>query len=391
MRCLKYIKIWLFTAAFFNAQDLLQAEPYAFTAVRPNANTHRADMESLLDYLQHDPALVAEIEQRGFVRIFVGAESAGKDTIKDEVEQILRAVGITRKIEVRQIEIPKVTSLDGQEVDESTLTSQELEEAESQREQAVAEDLASRRGVKRITGYISDTFRKYVKESYAKPTRAEVMTGAGSKAIPFVSSTAQFVANFAAHPGAAIGSITLSLALDTFHGIWVSTWLNFQDKLEKYNGTTFQTVFNWAYGQFWGIAFRTISYLGGIAQNSVASKEYILTTAITSVVGSVVGTRGYQGLNRLYELGVYSYQGRAVRQQWMRDFLYMIQSTQFNIGGEWNIPIFWGLWSFSQILDLYFMARSRIAEQRPGLVIVDPAILRRGSCFADLKAFGFGT
>lgn len=211
--------------------------------------------------------------------------------------------------------------------------------------------------------YIGKTLYK----SIHRPSWPEIVSGIGSKAYPFTVSFVQFIHAYYEHPIALTAAITLSFVLDTFHGCWVSSWLDFQDKLKKERGGKYQTIFNWAYGQWWGISFRTIAYLSGVSKDWVLSWNYIIPVFTTSLIGSAIGSRAYQGLNKLYELGVYSKYRRDFTQLYIRDTMFMIAGTQLGLG---NMIGFWGMFTAEQGLGIYFWIKGELSSHRPMLLIV---------------------
>ncbi len=208
-------------------------------------------------------------------------------------------------------------------------------------------------------------------KSIAIPSKAEIIAGISSKAYPFAVGMAQYVHAYWDNPIGLIAASSLSLALDTFHGVFASTWLNFQDRLNKVRGTRYQTIFNFAYGNLWGICFRTIAWAAGVAKNSPISMEFISVALTAGLTGTIMGTKGYQGLNKLAEMGVISYKTRNLILQ-LKDIPFMIGGTQFGLGNT-------KLWALCFLLEhgpnLGFYVASVSKSQKPMLVIAPKNII----------------
>lgn len=218
---------------------------------------------------------------------------------------------------------------------------------------------------------------KTLYKSIHAPSLAEILKG--SVLVPIALS--QYFVAYIDKPVALLSSITVSLLIETFHNIWVSSWLDFQKRLKQEKGQRYQLVFNWTYGQFWGIVFRTISYSAGVAKDWVLSWSYIIPAISTAIVSSFTGSLAYNGLNKLYQLGVYSKSKRDFTQLYIRQALAIIIGTQFCLGA--NMAVFWGLFSFQQSQNLYYWVKSELSLQKPMILIVDKKT-RETSDFAKL-------
>ena len=148
----------------------------------------------------------------------------------------------------------------------------------------------------RELGFLGRTFVN----SLTKPTWVEAGLGLATKG-PVFGLAAAWWGNLL-YPGDPIAlgaALGLSLALETYHGLFIRSWLNVQRVLERDRGPLYQQVFNLAYTQGTAAAFRTIMWSARPNETiPVWSLEYLRDIGIMTVAGTFFGTLGYNGCER---------------------------------------------------------------------------------------------
>jgi hypothetical protein len=393
--------VMLLALSAFAGMVQAQESEWQFGYTSEGASPLRRDLEQLEDHLRDHPEVVAELKRNGVIRIVIDkarddADKTTKVDVRKEVEAILARIGVKKKIQtiVIKVDLKKLKEDALAEVAEEfkdpSLSQNQIEALQNLPvDEAAPPESRVKTGVKKIfrtlfmpaakvvwwpfkqLGYAGSTLAS----SYAKPTPEEISVGVASKAYPFGLSVMNALNSYSESPIAMGSAIGLSLALDTFHGVWVSTWLNFQNRIQIEKGKAFQVIFNYAYGQFWGMMFRTISYLSGTTQNSAVSTEFLIISNSTGAITQFSSSFAYQGLNRLLATGTYSYRKRAFIQQFLRDTPYMIEQLQLYVGTPSSMIAFWALWTYNQTQSLYFYLRGQLAPHRPSITIGPSQVL----------------
>ncbi len=312
----------------------------------------RENISALSQFLSENPGLVEEIKSKGFFRIFLSPEMKSEwPFIEEKLRKSIEPFGLSKRIDIVPISFHKNQN-------------QETSPKTPNKEEKKSNPLT---WLPRQLSFLAKSFLS----SLHRPSRSHIIGGALSKLIPFTFSTVGNVANYSHTPDMMMASIGLSFALDTFHGIWVASWMRFQDRIQEKKGVIFQTIFNWAYGQFWGVWFRGFSYMAGKAKDSPFSINYLSTSFATSIVSNITGTIGTNGLNDLFKKGHITYDGNGQRQQWVRDVPFMIEQYFFSLGTEKAMMIFWSFYTVNQASSIYYRLRGTLAKERPLIFITD--------------------
>jgi hypothetical protein len=195
----------------------------------------------------------------------------------------------------------------------------------------------------------------------------------------FVGGLAYAVATAHGHYVAFLMTAALSLALETFHGVWVNTWDTFQNKIGLQRGNNYQSMFNLVYGQLAAASFRAITYFVFFNVAAPWTLPYWSSILIMTIVGTICGTLGYRGLNSLYQKGRVPRKGRAGLQQ-MRDFFMMLVGPFFGTGN-----LLWTAISFSvmQVGDLIIFGVDQRAKTRPIVYLADERVAASNT-FSDI-------
>ena len=324
-------------------------------------------LAELPQVLAADPALKDSLNKLGRVRLIL-AKNAPNGSLTDadaaRVSESLRSMGVTAKFEVEKISVDWKPVSKQAEATPAPAT-------EQQKTQVVQSNLW-----RSIIGPITWPFRQlaYLSQTlhnaYTAPTAAELIGGVVSKIVPTIMTIGVWGAMYTGHPLALIAALTFSIGLNVFHGVWINTWSNFQNKLGKEKGLNYQSIFNLVYGQFWGALFRFIAWTA--LPNTVPpwSLQYWKDMGVSTVVGSFFGSLGYQGLNALYDNGRISRWQRSAIQQ-IRDLFFCLTGVFFGSGG---MPMFWATFAIQQTLDLLIYIVSLTAKRRPIMYMADEAV-----------------
>jgi hypothetical protein len=221
----------------------------------------------------------------------------------------------------------------------------------------------------RELAYAAGMLKAAFKESKA-PRWNEVLGGVVGKIVPAIVNLGIFAAMYHGHPVALALSAALSLAVETFHGVWVNAWDTFQSKIGRHRGLVYQNVFNFIYGQMISGGFRTITYftIGNVPPPWAI--EYWKAVSLMTFIGTFCGTLGYRGLNSIYDKGRIPRWGRAGIQQ-LRDFCMMMIGPFFGTG---NMFMTWLLFGIMQSVDLTIYAVDRRLDTRPLIYLADERV-----------------
>lgn len=207
-----------------------------------------------------------------------------------------------------------------------------------------------------------------------RPTWKEVGGGFVGKIAPGILNAVAFWAMYNAsgpHHAAAAVAIGLSLAVETFHGVWADSWNNLQAKLSAYRGSVYQGVFNFVYGGLIGASYRLVAFIA-LSMAPPWTGEYWAPMIVMMLIGTFVSTLGFRGMNGLYEKGVITRWGRSKR-QYLRDIFMMVTGPLFGTG---YVMLTWVAFAIQQSLDLYFFYRNNRTPTEPILYVSDPGVAR---------------
>ncbi len=207
-------------------------------------------------------------------------------------------------------------------------------------------------------------------DAFTRPLWSEVAGGVATKAFPLTTSLGVYWATVGlSHPLALGGLVALSLFQETFHGVFLNTWNNFQQSLSRLRGFSYQMYFNLIYMQGFGALYRALAWSAHpdkvIAPWSLA---YWKDVAFMSLVGTFFGTLGYNGLNALYTKGRLKRWQRSGIQQ-LRDMLFLLAGPFFATG---SMHLFWAVFAFQQSLDLAIALLAWRARTRAILYVAAP-------------------
>lgn len=199
--------------------------------------------------------------------------------------------------------------------------------------------------------------------AFTRPTLSEFVGGAVTKTPPFIANVVTWwVAIGPSHPVLLSMAIALSLALETFHGVFLNTWNNFQDGIYKQRSGSYQITFNWLYMQATGAMFRTLAWAADATGKVVPvwSWRYWKDLGIMSLAGTFFGSLGYRGLNALHQkYRLKRWQRSAIQQ--VRDLFMLIAGPFFAAGA---MEVFWMIFLVQQGLDLAIFIAGIMATQR---------------------------
>ena len=221
----------------------------------------------------------------------------------------------------------------------------------------------------RELSYAAGMLKVSFKESKS-PRWNEIVGGVVSKIIPAVINIGIFATMYNAHPLALVLAASLSLSVETFHGVWVNAWDTFQSKIGRHRGMLYQNLFNFFYGQMISGSYRLIAYLslGNVAPPW--SFAYWKDMSMMTIIGTFCGTLGYRGLNSIYEKGRIPRWGRAGIQQ-LRDFCMMMIGPFFGTG---NMFMTWLLFGVMQSVDIGIFIIDRMLATRPIVYVADERV-----------------
>jgi hypothetical protein len=332
--------------------DDLQARVFI---VHPGQSPLALTLATLPAALAADPSLRESLARSGRIRLVVDKAGAGGLTSAHAaaIDQRLLDLGINRKLEVEPLDLKGQTRAPA----ETAVAAPAPQEQKRSWLKAVFLEPAFL--VRQFTG------------SLTKPRRSEFMGGVMSSAPSFWLSLTYFTAVFLPHhPFAFTALLGLTIALKTFHGVWVNSWANFQSRLVRLRSVSYLSTFNLVYGQATAALYRAITCAAIPKTVSPLQWQYWKDQLIISMVGAFFGTLGYQAGNELYEKGVVSRKGRS----------FVIQGRQISIdlGGMFfktgKMGPFWIIFAAQQTLDFIFYILTASARARPIVYIVSNAV-----------------
>ena len=219
--------------------------------------------------------------------------------------------------------------------------------------------------------YLWKTLKSSFNES-GTPRWNEIAGGVAGKIVPAFVNIGILATTYKAHPAALVLAASLSLAVETFHGVWVNAWDTFQSKIGRQRGMIYQNLFNFAYGQMISGSYRAIGHFSLPNVAAPWSVEYWKDMSVMTVIGTFVGTLGYRGLNSLYEKGRVPRWGRASIQQ-LRDFCGMMIGPFFGAG---NMAATWALFGAMQAVDLVIFMIDKNTDTRPIVYVADESVAK---------------
>ena len=317
--------------------------------------------------LAADPSLKDSLNKLGRVRLIL-AKNASADSLTEadakKVNETLRGMGVTAKFEVEKIHIDAKPATQAQ-------TPAPAPAAGEQKAAVTAGKLW-----RYLLGPVTWPFRqlgylaKTLYNAYTAPSTSELIGGVVSKIVPTIMTIGVWSTMYTGHPIALAAALAVSIGLNVFHGLWINTWSNFQNKLGREKGLNYQSIFNLVYGQFWAALFRFIAWTA--LPNTVPpwSPQYWKDMGMSTVIGSFFGSLGYQGLNTLYDNGRISRWQRSAIQQ-VRDLFFTLTGVFFGSGG---MAMFWATFALQQAFDLLIYLVSIKAKRRPIMYMADEAV-----------------
>ncbi|MBI4375545.1 MAG: hypothetical protein HY549_03755 [Elusimicrobia bacterium] len=342
-------------------KDAPAARALVFLALQGRA-VQESTWDGLIRRISQEPELARELSGKARVRLVLAGNNpragALSEADKPELAQALAASGIAIPIEVEKVPIDwSKPERGGRDSGQAALS------AKASRARFTIASLIAEPAFLARTFWVSVT----------RPTLSEILGGIATKAVPFVISVGVWTHDIGTgKPLALAAAIGLSFALDTFHGIWINTWNNFQHNVYKLRGSDYQFLFNWGYGQLWNVTFRSIIWSSKPGIIAPWAFAYWGDVIKSSVPGTVFGTLGYRGLNNLYGHGRIKRWQRSALQQ-LRDIFFLVSSTFFMAG---SMGRFWAVFWAQQSIDFAIYVLSVILKKRDILYVVDPEIAR---------------
>lgn len=211
----------------------------------------------------------------------------------------------------------------------------------------------------REAAYVGHTFSRGLQ----RPTWQQAVSGFVTKGPVFVASIAAWSALLLpTHVVTFLAVAALSFSLETFHGIFVASWLNVQRFIERERGLPYQFVFNFAYIQLGGALFRALAWSS--IPNTIPpwSLTYWRDVSFMTVVGTFSGSLGYNGVNALQSKGYLSDNFRAYVQHF-RDVFMLGNGIFFGAG---LMTIFWTIFAVQQMFDLMLYYVGKSVRPKPG-------------------------
>lgn len=211
----------------------------------------------------------------------------------------------------------------------------------------------------REAAYVRHTFSRGMQ----RPTWQQAASGFVTKAPVFIASVVAWSALLLpTHVVAFLAVVTLSFSLETFHGIFVASWLNVQRFIESERGLPYQVVFNFVYIQFGGGLFRVLAWSSIPDTIPPWSLTYWRDVSFMTVVGSFFGSLGFNGVNALQHKGYLSDNFRAYVEHF-RDVFMLGNGIFFGAG---LMTIFWTIFAVQQVFDatLYYVGKK--LRPKPG-------------------------
>ncbi len=360
----------------------------------------RATLAELPRLLVAEPAYARQLNEAGLVRLVV-ARRGGllSPSQKGAVEAALRAAGVSAPVALETVPLQSRPDLPAASASAPS----------AGKSAAAGRALAAALWPAREAGYLARAFFA----SMTLPTREEITGGLVTKGPAFVMSALWWAALFmpghlvagaqalglahglartlallhmrlpsvfAEHPGPFAAAMAGSLLLETFHGIWVNTWQNFQKIIGTQRGANYQSAFNFLYMQSTTLFFRFVTWT--VIASTVMPwhpAAYLGQIGVPNVIGTFIGSLGFFGLNSLYDKGRISRRARSWIQQG-RDFFFLVAGTFLFSGFMYAYLIPFGL---QQLLDIFLYKKSLKTASKPILYVAD-ARLAASSGFRSL-------
>lgn len=338
--------------------------------VRPGQAPVAIDMASLERTLEAEPELAAALNASGKIRVVTNGGVGRGRLSPDEIEQVrarMRRLGLNAAVQVERIVIEETAGGVGD-------SSAHAQDGIPPPARTVAKS-----GIRR---YLLDALTAPLREarflartfiaSFTWPSRSEILMGLATKSVPFGINVATWWAMIGpAHPWALAAALALSLYLESFHGAFINTWTNFQNSLHRQRSGAYQITFNFLYMQSTGALFRYFSWIANPGKVAPPwSVQYWRDLGVMTIVGTVFGSLGYQGLNRLYEKGVITRFHRSMIQQ-LRDLMFLVAGPFFAAGA---MNLFWLIFLIQQSIDLALFIAGIAASKRVLVYVSDPAV-----------------
>ena len=357
---------------FHRPLDYRIADSIKFFLIRPGRAPIAATMSSLDSVLKAHPEAALALNKNGVVRLVLGNRAAEELAASPEFKaKYPAALGVAEVSPLKQawdgiVGNPLLTLAafpfklayralkPGPKTPSAPLPRPTLADALALPGRALAE-----------ARFLGRTFR----DSMTRPLTSEVLGGIATKSWPLTVSIGVYWTTIGpAHPLAMAGLMALSLFQETFHGVFLNTWNNFQESLSRLRGFSYQMYFNLIYMQGFGAMYRALSWSANPHQTIPPwSPFYWKDVMVMSLVGTFFGTLGYNGLNTLYAKGRLKRWQRSGIQQ-LRDALFLLAGPFFATG---SMHAFWALFIFQQALDFAIALIAWRAQTRTILYAVD--------------------
>lgn len=330
---------------------------------------------------------VAELNRRGSVRVVVAKDDEGglREADAGRIGALLKEQGITAEVTVEAVSVggeePPAAVKEGPapaaEQDFLSGTNPFLRGARVVSRALEAARRAGPGGAWRAVGRAAAApvregafLTKTLLESMTKPTWAEVYQTYLFRSLPAYLTVSWLLVTFLPGHAVVFGVYTASaLGLKVFHGVWVDSWNNFQDKLVRRRGTGYLTAFNLVYGQFWGVYFRALTWLAIAGTVAPWTFAYWGELTFITIVGTFVSSLATQGYNDLYRNGVIP--------RWARSALVNGRTFLFSFSGvfwQTGSPVFTYFFWLNRFADLALFAVGTAFPRRPVLYLASPEV-----------------
>jgi hypothetical protein len=336
-------------AALFDGAQASGAKIFIVSHGRAPVETTVAGLDQVL---KDDPELARGLNKKGSVRLVLGNRPAAElAASKEFAAKYPSALGLAEVSPVKQAwgglvsnPLTRLVALPFKLISRAVKPGPKPETAPPRLTLAGVAAMPER--IIAEARFLARTFR----DSMTKPLTSEVAGGLATKSWPLAVSLGVYWTTVGlAHPFTMAGLMALSLFQETFHGIFLNTWNNFQENLSRLRGFSYQMYFNLIYMQGFGAMYRALSWSANPHKTIPPwSPFYWKDVLVMSLVGTFFGTLGYNGLNTLYAKGRLKRWQRSGIQQ-LRDVLFLLAGPFFATG---SMHAFWGLFIFQQALDL---------------------------------------
>ena len=304
------------------------------------------DIAEIKSYLESHPNDLREIQRRGIVSIIVDASMADdKDYLeytKNQVKTALEALGLETTF--LKIEFLDVQTYIGVNCEGNT---------------------QSCTGVLKEIKYILGVFRRSLEVLQVGPTTVSL----GSKVPGMAAATIETSAAFtAAHANQIQMNIQIftGIGLNVFHGTVAPIWIRAMRKMVEERGKNYQAIFDFAYGQFWGVAMRMNAWTAGVP-NTTPDLTFFATSFSTAALGSYTAALGYEGMNDFVQKkNLHGFTQLSL--QILRDTLFAVAQTRLSIGDLYG---FTTALVANQVISGGLYLGGKVVLQNPKLVFID--------------------